>query len=483
MTKDAMMPKYEAGKRACPICGEPLPAHQTWAGSRFRFCGGPGCVAVVKAQKWGRYIGTNERKCDDEKCEKFVPEGWYRYRPPYLSCSAECWYRRFVKGNLVMQCGCGCGKDVLRPCKRKSRPTGLVFVSLQHQSNYIVSKYLTETCGVFRGILDTYIAGFVTLHYRKVSYVRHKLCALFLFLTQRGITCLEEVTPQTITEFLVWAQHSGHRNAAHDISPVSVFFKWAILEGHRKSGNPVIGFIHTAPRKHHIPRPLEANELDLMWQLLDGRGNTCLRLAAAIAEESGLRIGEICRLRLTDVDVIRQRLFVALPNKTSCERWAFFGEKTKRFFIVWMAERSTRCAHNYLLHNTFGGPLTSNTLIHQFNRILCKTYEGKIVNEVGFDKWSTHRLRHTMASNLVSAGADAATVMAAGGWKSYETMAGYARVDQDVARRGYDEAMRRALETKHHAPSRRSLTFSELLQRKQVQSVQDQFIKESQRCV
>ena len=33
MTKDQMMPKYEAGERTCPICGEPLPAHQTWIGA------------------------------------------------------------------------------------------------------------------------------------------------------------------------------------------------------------------------------------------------------------------------------------------------------------------------------------------------------------------------------------------------------------------------------------------------------------------
>jgi len=62
-----------------------------------------------------------------------------------------------------------------------------------------------------------------------------------------------------------------------------------------------------------------------------------------------------------------------------------------------------------------------------------------------------------MASNLVSAGADAATVMAAGGWKTYEAMCGYARVDSEVARRGYEDAMKRIKEAKYQAPRKKAL--------------------------
>jgi integrase/recombinase XerC len=171
VTKDQMMPKYEAGERTCPICGEPLPAHQTWIGAKFRLCGKPECVAVVKAKPRARYIGATERRCDGEGCENFVPEGRYATRPPYLSCSAECWYRRFLKGNLVRQCGCGCGREVLRPCDRKTA-TGLVFASSKHQRSYLINKYLTDHCGKFRDTVDEYLNGFATLHYRDPKSVR-----------------------------------------------------------------------------------------------------------------------------------------------------------------------------------------------------------------------------------------------------------------------------------------------------------------------
>ena len=88
MTKDEMMPKYKAGERTCPICADPLPAHQTWAGAKFRFCGQSECTVIVKAMRWGRYVGPNERKCEAGDCDNFVPAGRYSAKPKYLTCTA-----------------------------------------------------------------------------------------------------------------------------------------------------------------------------------------------------------------------------------------------------------------------------------------------------------------------------------------------------------------------------------------------------------
>jgi site-specific recombinase XerD len=161
-----------------------------------------------------------------------------------------------------------------------------------------------------------------------------------------------------------------------------------------------------------------------------------------------------------------------LPNKTNCERWAFFSERTKRYYIEWMAERNPACGHDHVLHNTLGSKLQTQSLRTEFNRTLCKTYQGKRVNETGFDEWSTHRLRHSMASKLASAGADAATVMAAGGWRNCNVMSGYARVDANAVRRGYDEAMRVARDQKQFAPCKKLLSPADLLARRQMNSSQ-----------
>jgi integrase/recombinase XerC len=470
MTRDKMAPRFKDGDRACPICAKLLPAHQTWPGARYRFCGAPECAAEIKKIPHGKFIEVNERRCEAGGCDNFVPEGLYASRPTYLSCSEECWYRRDSRGSLALECACGCGIPVLRRGKRTSI-TGLVFLSRQHQGNYASDKYVRENCGIFLQIFKEYIDGSASLRYRRVSYVRATLCPFFKFLNEQGIMSLEAISPKTITAFLVWAKTSGHLNAVHDISPVSMFFKWAIAEGNRIAANPVIGLIHAARRKHHSPRPVEDSELEMMWRLLAERGSPRLRLGAAIAEEAGLRIGEICRLRVSDIDAVRQTVFVRLPNKTNRERSVNFSGQTKRYFVEWMAARDQGCGHDYLFHNTLGDPLLVHALAGEFKRALCKVFNGKTVNKTGFDKWSTHRLRHTMASRLVQGGAELHTIMAQGGWVSAESVTGYAKVDRDVARRGYDEAMRLSAQQRTIEPVRQTLTPAQFLSRRAASSV------------
>lgn len=482
MTKDELMPKFAAGERSCPICGSPLPAHQTWPGARYRFCGKPECRVHVIALGWGRYIRPNEHKCEGENCGHFVHEGRYTLKPRYLMCSPECWYARSVKGNLVLKCGCGCGEDVLRPSKRTTL-TGLVFVSHKHSGRYFSEKHLNAYCGEFREIVDEYLNGFARLHYHDVPTVRKGIYPFFLFLSEQGLKSLEDVTPKTVSSYLEWAEKSGRKSAAHHLSVVSTFFAWMIAQCRRKAANPVVGLIHYEPMKHRLPRPYGKAELDLIWQLLKERGNPKLRLAAAIAEEAGLRNREICRLQVADVAMMEQRIFVGLPTKNSRERVAFFSHKTKQYCEEWMRERDPGCGHNLLIYNSQGNPYLGKTLADDFKRVVCKEFEGKKINDVGLDKWSIHRLRHTMASNLVSAGADAATVMAAGGWLSFECMSGYAQVEPGVARRGYEEAMLRAQQQKLSVPHTIALTPAELLRRAQVKSSKPEHDFESERCV
>lgn len=464
MTNEEHIWKYNAGDRACPVCGVPLPAHETWPGARYRFCGGAVCARILKQSKRYQYIDANQRKCDGPDCDNFLPEGRYDLRADVLTCSGDCWLRRRSKGNRKLTCGCGCGQEFLGKAER--RPTnGLYFMNARHYGDYQKEQHLIASCGPHLPVVKEYLEWAVE-HYREMATVRSCLYPFFEFLQIQSITSLDEVSPKTITDYLVWGRESGRRKVANSPSFIGTFYKWAKASGYCTINNPVIPLIHRKRQAKHKPRPVPKEQLDVMWDLLDKRGNARLRLAAAIGLEAGLRISEICRLRLQDVDITRKRLFVGLPTKAYEERYAFFGEKTERYYREWLSERDARCKHDRLLHNTRLDPCTKQTLHAEFKRVLCKIYLGNQRNDEGFEKWSTHALRHTMASNLVSAGADAATVMAAGGWRTFEAMCGYAEVDAEVARRGYDEAMKRADQLKQ-GPQKKVLSLAEFVALKQ----------------
>jgi len=212
-----------------------------------------------------------------------------------------------------------------------------------------------------------------------------------------------------------------------------------------KTGPRVKSHLRREPKR--LPPPYSEQELAHIQSWQEKRGTTVTRLACALAEESFLRVGEIINLALADVDLAGRRLFIR-RNKTSTETWVPFHDKPDKYLRIWLAERDASVQHEYLLCRPNGRPHNGNTLHNAIAGVVCKTVGHRKVNEDGLDSWSANKLRCTMALRLVENGADAATVMAAGGWKTTESMAGYARVENYVADRGYQEAMARAAERK-----------------------------------
>jgi integrase/recombinase XerC len=380
-----------------------------------------------------------------------------------------------------MTCGCGCGTTFFRASHRPNKH-GLVFASSRHYGDFVANKLLEKSCGHFRAIADEYLNGIAKRHYREVRGARRALASLFLFLMERGITSLEEVSPQTITTYILWMNETGRKLGSDTLSCISTFFGWTISDGRRDKANPVTRW-HRPPKKKRKPRPLKPYELETMWRLLIERGDARVCLAAALGQESGLRISEICRLEISDVDLEAQRLFVRLPNKSQTERYAFFGEKTTRYWHEWMHERRESCGHERALYNNIGTPYTRDTLADAFKRVLLKSEKGVDGDGDGFETWSTHRLRHTMASALVAGGADLATVMEAGGWLDPDTMTGYTEVSIEQARHGYDEAMRTFHKQKELPRQTRIVNADELLQIWATEDENEGALEKSADCV
>lgn len=169
------MPNYKDGERHCPICHDPLPAHQVWPGARYRYCLKSACKPLLFAgdRKGWNYIEAEERKCDAEGCSHFVPEGRYSNHSPLKTCSAACYYTCANAGKSTRMCACGCGQEVRR-ISWDGSDDSLVFLSHAHRQRYLIHEYLSTNTGVFKPILDEYLTGFAETHYRSLSIGRCK---------------------------------------------------------------------------------------------------------------------------------------------------------------------------------------------------------------------------------------------------------------------------------------------------------------------
>jgi integrase/recombinase XerC len=285
---------------------EPLPAHETWPGARYRFCLIGACKdkVALKGKPGVRYVEHQQIKCGAIGCTNYVPEGRYATRPGVLICSAKC-ARALprVSGarRQVVNCRCGCGAELTRRLNPNNKEG--YFASSQCRDRYRIQQYLTENCGVFKDVVEEYLEGAAAVRYRGIGTVRASIVSFFRYLGVRGITCLESVTPKTITDYIIWSKRTRSRDVGDHISYLSVFFKWAMTMGYRESASPVIGAMHSAKQKKRVPCPYSDGEMDRTWHFLNTRGSARLRFAAAVGEEAGLRIAEVCNLRLSDIDV------------------------------------------------------------------------------------------------------------------------------------------------------------------------------------
>jgi integrase/recombinase XerC len=458
---------YAAGEKACDHCGDPFSEPvETWKGHALLYCGKPDCAIAARSRVNGRYVSNTEIKCHMLGCDKFIPEGSYGRRTKHWVCSVECWHklRYEIFGGKVPFICAWCGKATTGQITHGK--SGNNFCDQDCAGAYRAEEYL-KTAGIYRPLYEIYFDAYVKEIYRGKSLQthRHAVVRHLSFLVEIGITSLEDVTPMTISAYGKWGRDHGSPNLLARCSHIKAFYDWLRGQGLRIAANPVITSMHAKRKPKTLPRPNSDEQLEFIWSLLYRRGNSRLRGEAGIAQESGMRLGEICNIRMSDVDLNGYRIFVRLPNKTMTERYAFIGEKTKELINAWMQDRDPNCGHDFLFHNKEGNPCKNLQMLLEFVNVLCKSLRGKKFHDEGLDSWSIHKMRHTMASRLAHAGADYSTIMGAGGWTTFGAMTGYAAVDPEDSQRGYQEAMDRFHETTKLPPQTITLTLEQYLER------------------
>jgi type 1 fimbriae regulatory protein FimB len=215
------------------------------------------------------------------------------------------------------------------------------------------------------------------------------------------------------------------------------------MAGRYKGLNPIQPRMHRVAKPERVPRPLTDQAMAWVWRTLDKHGTLQQKLAVALGEEAGLRISEVCNLRISDIDMQGRRIFVRVPNKIDSERWALFHMKTSKLLCQWLRKRNPECGHDFLFVNARNRPLTLNRLAEQLRRVLAggkPEPPGSNLAEAP-DYFTFHRLRHTLASRLANKGLDPAVIMDILGWKSYRMVQQYVRLQPQRVRKLYEGAM------------------------------------------
>jgi integrase/recombinase XerC len=234
--------------------------------------------------------------------------------------------------------------------------------------------------------------------------------------------------------------------AARKVSAVRTFFEFLLSQG-EIDANPAVGI--PAPRKTmRLPEFLPVDEMDSFLGNLPC-GTLREKRDAAILEllySSGLRVGELCSLRMRDLSI--ESSTVRVTGKGRKVRVVPVGRKALRAIERYTVVRSPAGGGEFRngmdeplflnLRGIVGRKTGQGISPRSVARILRERLDLR-VDAVG-RHLSPHGVRHSFATHLLESGADLRAIQEMLGHASLSTTQRYARVNVSHLVRMYEEA-------------------------------------------
>jgi len=240
---------------------------------------------------------------------------------------------------------------------------------------------------------------------------------------------LSEVTSKEIglyVDHLLQKRHSPKTITCH-LQTIRLFFEYLINEEEIAMANPVIRISIRLPKP--LPRHLKDDQVArLLAVITDVRDRAMLMLML----RCGLRVQEVADLTADAVDHQMKQIFVS-KGKGSKDRVVYVSEDARTALFAYLSQRSVKGKRLFLVQK---GPMKGQPLSVRGIQKRMEYYAKKSKLNV-----SCHRLRHTMATQLLNADADLATIQDLLGHDQITTTQRYCWVANLKVQRDYYKAM------------------------------------------
>ena len=262
----------------------------------------------------------------------------------------------------------------------------------------------------FRSLLADGIQAFLA-HKRALGCLfRAEEMALRLldrFLERRRITAVADITPTIIDDFLVSRPRPAPRSYNHLRGTLVRFFDWMIQQ-QRLASSPVRAKPRhgTRVRLPFLLDPAAARRLfDVAGELPDTGGTThrgsTYRTIFTLLYGLGLRVGEVARLRVGDIDTTRRVLHIR-NTKFAKSRLVPFGPRIDALLVAHLERRAQQnrllSAEMAVFSLRGGRPVSASTISQTFHQLVPKL---GLVIPAGAVGPRVHDLRHAFATRTL----------------------------------------------------------------------------------
>jgi integrase/recombinase XerD len=254
-----------------------------------------------------------------------------------------------------------------------------------------------------------------------------------------GCSAPDQITSLVVSSFLVRLGRDGlgARSAARFLSAVRGFCRFLVRE--RALATDPCRLVDRPRLGRKLPEILSIEEVVGLVSApppTNPRGRRD-RAMLQLMYAAGLRVSELCSLRLADVDL--RRGVVSAFGKGNKRRLVPIGEVALESLEAYLLDRAKHphAARSAVLFLSPRGRALSRQAFFKRVKIYATT--------IGITKpVSPHKLRHSFATHLLERGADLRSVQAMLGHQDITTTEVYTHVVRDQLRRVYDRAHPRA---------------------------------------
>jgi site-specific recombinase XerD len=292
--------------------------------------------------------------------------------------------------------------------------------------------------------LDGFARSLTSVSPATVEAYRRDVEGFVAWAARAGIDGPDQVGRTDLRRYLAYlaTMRRAKRTLARKASSLRRYFRWLRTAGHIES-DPAARL--AAPKgEGRLPRVLRAAELRTMLDeplaRVEGDPDAIRRRDDAVLEllyGSGLRVGELCRLRLGDIDTGRRRAVVW--GKGGKQRQVPLSPPAAAAVDAWLAGPRDELAAaaldvgdgDQVFLNRRGRPLTPRDV-------------RRIVDHRSPVPTHPHALRHTFATHLLDGGADVRAVQELLGHADLATTQLYTHVSRERLRGVFDASHPRA---------------------------------------
>lgn len=196
--------------------------------------------------------------------------------------------------------------------------------------------------------------------------------------------------------------------------------------------NPVLKRYHVE-EANPLPRPMEKGDLEVFLKHLQHPFDKAVFL---LMLRCGLRVGEVCRLRKSDIGWEKQNLIV-YNGKGKVDRVVYISKDAQKALRQWLENSDSSSSYCFFSQYKRGEAPISPDMI--------RSKMKKIVEESGLKNkgYGPHTLRHTFATTLLNAGLELYILKELMGHKKLNQTLMYAKLYDETVRSSYYRAMQR----------------------------------------